>query len=186
MRACSSWSATAWVSQSATSASTKPSVARGVATGASEWVAADADAADLVVRGEPDERLAVAGLGVAGYVIAPLAVGGRVLGAITLVAAPGRNLGESEARLAQDLARRAALALDAERRRGLTRELLQMVGGELRAPLASLGRALRATADPAKAGAVRTAARALSAVARAARPAARFVAVPPHAHPPPV
>src|SRR5437867_2769300 len=54
-----------------------------------------------------------------------------------------------------------------------------MVGGELRAPLASLGRALRATTDPAKAGAVRTAARALSAVAREARVAARFVAVTP-------
>jgi len=163
-------------------APTAVGVTRALDTGASEWVAADADAADLVVRGEPDERLAVAGLGVDGYVIAPLAVGGRVLGAITFVAAPGRNLGESEARLAQDLARRAALALDAERRRGLTRELLQMVGGELRAPLASLGRALRATADPAKAGAVRTAARALSAVAREARVAARFVAVTPDAN----
>ncbi|HEY3098909.1 MAG TPA: GAF domain-containing protein [Methylomirabilota bacterium] len=163
-------------------APTSVGVTRALETGASEWVSADAEAADLVVRGEPDERLAVAGLGVEGYVIAPLAVGGRVLGAITLVAAPGRGLGESEVRLAQDLARRAALALDAERRRGLTRELLQMVGGELRAPLASLGRALRATTDPAKAGAVRTAARALSAVAREARVAARFVAVTPDAN----
>ena len=156
-------------------------VTRALETGASEWVVADANAGDLVVRGEPDEHRAVAGLGVDGYVVAPLAVGGRVLGAITLVAAPGRDLGESEVRLAQDLARRAALALDAERRRGLTRELLQMVGGELRAPLASLGCALRATTDPAKAGAARTAARALSAVAREARLAARFVAVTPHA-----
>jgi len=156
-------------------------VTRALETGASEWVVADANAGDLVVRGEPDEHRAVAGLGVDGYVVAPLAVGGRVLGAITLVAAPGRDLGESEVRLAQDLARRAALALDAERRRGLTRELLQMVGGELRAPLASLGCALRATTDPAKAGAARTAARALSAVAREARLAARFVAVTPDA-----
>ena len=156
-------------------------VTRALETGASEWVVADANAGDLVVRGEPDEHHAVAGLGVDGYVVAPLAVGGRVLGAITLVAGPGRDLGESEVRLAQDLARRAALALHAERRRGLTRELLQMVGGELRAPLASLGRALRATTDPAKAGAARTAARALSAVAREARLAARFVAVTPDA-----
>jgi PAS domain S-box-containing protein len=156
-------------------------VVRALDTGASEWVAAAANAADLVVRGEPDEREAIAALGVEGYVVAPLAVGGRVLGAITLVAAPGRELGEGEARLAQDLARRAALALDADRRRGVTREILQMVGGELRAPLASLGRALRATTDPAKAGAVRTAARALSVVAREARMAARFVAVTPDA-----
>jgi signal transduction histidine kinase len=154
-------------------------VTRALETGAAEWVAADADAADLAVRSEPEECRAVVELGVQGYVVAPLAVGGRVLGAITLVAGPGRNFGESEAWLAQDLARRAALALDAERRRGTARELLQMVGGELRAPLASLGRALRATTDPAKAGAVRTAARALSAVAREARVAARFVAVTP-------
>src|SRR5207244_6731732 len=98
------------------------------------------------------------------------------------VPGPGRNFGESEAWLAPDPARRAPPALDAERRRGIPRELLQMVGGELRAPLASLGRALRATADPAKAGAVRTAARALSAVAREARVAARFVAVTPDAN----
>src|SRR5262249_38175276 len=115
-------------------------------------------------------------LGVGGYVVAPLTAAGRVLGAITLVAAPGRELGESEALLAQDLARRAALALDAERRRGIAREMLQMVGGELRAPLAALGRALRATAHPPKA--VRPAARALSAVAREARVAARYVAAP--------
>jgi len=154
-------------------------VTRALESGDSEWVPADAIPADLAVRDEADEQHALAGLGVEGYVVAPLAVGGRVFGAITLVAAPGRELGEPEVRLAQDLARRAALALDAERRRGMARELLQMVGGELRAPLATLGRALRATADPAKAGAVRTAARALSAVAREARVAARFVAVAP-------
>ena len=153
-------------------------VTRALDTGTAEWVEVDASVDDLAVRGESDERQAVADLGVGGYIVAPLAVGGRVLGAITLVAAPGRELGESEARLAQDLARRAALALDAERRRGMAREILQIVGGELRAPLASLGRALRATTDPAKAGAVRTAARALSAVAREARVAARIVAVP--------
>jgi PAS domain S-box-containing protein len=156
-------------------------VARALDTGASEWVPVDATVADLAVRGGPDEREAVDRLGVHGYVVAPMAVSGRVLGAITLVASQGRELGESEARLAQDLARRAALALEADRRRVAARELLEMVGGELRAPLASLGRALRATTDPAKAGAARTAARALSAVAREARLAARFVAVTPEA-----
>jgi PAS domain S-box-containing protein len=156
-------------------------VARALDTGASEWVPVDASVSDLAVRGEPDEHEAVDQLGVHGYVVAPMAVSGRVLGAITLVAAEGRELGENEARLAQDLARRAALALEADRRRGAARELLQMVGGELRAPLASLGRALRATTDPAKAGAARTAVRALSAVAREARLAARFVAVTPEA-----
>jgi len=133
----------------------------------------------LAVRGVPDERRTVTALDVDGYVVVPLTVGGRALGAITLVCAPGRQLGESEVSLAQDIARRIALALDAERRRGMTREMLQIFGGELRAPLAVLGRALRASTDPAKAGAVRTAARALSAVAREARVAARYVAVPP-------
>jgi PAS domain S-box-containing protein len=156
-------------------------VGRALETGASEWVAAGADATDLAVRGEPGEGDAVAALGVQGYVVAPLAVNGLVLGAITLVVSADRVFGESEARLAQDLARRAALALDAERRRGDTRELLRLVGGELRAPLATLGRALRATTDPARTGAARTAVRALSAVAREARLAARFVAVVPEA-----
>src|SRR5262249_4426391 len=134
---------------------------------------------DLVVTGKPDERRTVAALDVDGYVVVPLTVGGRVLGAITLVGAPGRELGARELSLAPDVARPAALPLDAERRGGPTRELLQVLGGELRAPLAVLGRALRASTDPAKAGAVRTAARALSAVAREARVAARYVAVPP-------
>src|SRR5262249_62359404 len=93
---------------------------------------------DLVVTGKPDERRTVAALDVDGYVVVPLTVGGRVLGAITLVGAPGRQLGESEVSLAQDIARRIALALDAERRRGMTREMLQIFGGELRAPLAAL------------------------------------------------
>jgi PAS domain S-box-containing protein len=157
-------------------------VARALDTGTSEWVPAHASASDLAVRGDPDEDEAVSRLGVQGYVVAPMAVAGRVLGAITLVASEARELGENEARLAQDLARRAALALDADRRRGAARELLQIVHVELRGPLASLGRALRATTDPANAGAARTAARALSAVAREARLAARFVAVTPEAY----
>jgi signal transduction histidine kinase len=111
----------------------------------------------------------------------PLVVRGRWLGAITLATMPGRAYGESEARLAQDLARRAALALDASRRHGEARELLRLVGGELRPPLAALGRALRGAADPAATGAARTAVRALSAVAREARAAARLVAVAPDA-----
>jgi PAS domain S-box-containing protein len=153
-------------------------VSRALETGVSEWVDAGGDPTALVVRGEAEEAAAVARLGARGYVIAPLAANGQVLGAITLVVTDERGFGESEARLAQDLARRAALALDADRRRGDAREVLRLVGGELRAPLASLGRALRAGADPARAGAARTAARALSAVAREARVAARFVAVP--------
>src|SRR5262249_20968434 len=157
-------------------APTAPGVTRALDTGATEWISADARVDDLAVRGEAEEREAVAGLGGGGDGVAAVTVGGRVLGAITLVAAPGRELGESEARLAQDLARRAALALDAERRRGTARGLLQLVGGELRAPLASLGRALRASADPAKAGAARTAARPPAAVARAARLAPALLA----------
>jgi PAS domain S-box-containing protein len=153
-------------------------VTRALATGTLEWVGLDADPRDLAVLGAGAEPALVSSLGVDGYVVAPLVAGGRVLGAITLVAAPGREFGEIDARLAQDLARRAALALESVRRHGEARELLRMVGGELRAPLATLSRALRATADPARAGAIRTAARALSAVARETRAAARLVAGP--------
>src|SRR5262249_2527453 len=110
-------------------APTAPGVTRALDTGATEWISADARVDDLAVRGEAEEREAVAGLGVGGYVVAPLTVGGRVLGAITLVAAAGRELGGSEARLAPDLAPRAALALRAQPRRRVAPGLPPSVRG---------------------------------------------------------
>ncbi len=53
------------------------------------------------------------GLGIASHVIVPLTARGRTLGALTLVAArSGRRYGPADLALAQDLARRAALAVD--------------------------------------------------------------------------
>ena len=52
-------------------------------------------------------------LGLKSYMVVPLAARGRMLGAITFVAAEsGRRYGEEDLELAEDLARRAALAVD--------------------------------------------------------------------------
>ncbi|MDP9368478.1 MAG: GAF domain-containing protein [Chloroflexota bacterium] len=53
------------------------------------------------------------GLGIASHVIVPLTARGRILGALTLVAAEsGRRYGRDDLALAEDLAQRAALAVD--------------------------------------------------------------------------
>jgi PAS domain S-box-containing protein len=62
---------------------------------------------------DPDQRQLILELGCAAAVIVPLVARGRTLGAITLVAAGAdRAYGASDAALAEDLARRAALAVD--------------------------------------------------------------------------
>jgi PAS domain S-box-containing protein len=55
-------------------------------------------------------------LGLSSYMVVPLIARGRTLGAITLVSAEsGRRYGEQDLKLAEDLARRAALAVDNSR-----------------------------------------------------------------------
>jgi GAF domain-containing protein len=52
-------------------------------------------------------------LGLKSYLVVPLVARGRTLGAITLVAAEsGRRYGTAQLELAEELARRAALAVD--------------------------------------------------------------------------
>jgi PAS domain S-box-containing protein len=88
-------------------------------------------AADVVRTGEPqlvpeltDEMIEDAAedefhlellrdLGLESYICVPMVARGRVLGAITLLGAgSGRSFGEADLALAQDLARRAAIAID--------------------------------------------------------------------------
>jgi PAS domain S-box-containing protein len=62
---------------------------------------------------DPERRAAVLALGLRSYLAVPLLVRGRVLGVITLIGAEsGRLLGEADLALAQEVARRAAVALD--------------------------------------------------------------------------
>ena len=72
------------------------------------------DEAFLRATSRDDEHFRVIReLGFQSYVCAPLVARGRILGAITLVStSPERRYGEAEVEMAEDLARRAALAVD--------------------------------------------------------------------------
>jgi len=70
---------------------------------------------ELVERAARDERHRelLRKLGLRSYMVVPLVARGRTLGAISFVAAEsGRRYGEADLRLAEELARRAALAVD--------------------------------------------------------------------------
>lgn len=106
-----------------------PDAAHGVAsvirTGKSELGPEVPD--ELLVEQAVDEaHLALLrDLGLQSYLVAPLAVRGRVLGAITFVhAESGRRYDEDDRLVAEDLARRAAVSID---NAGLVRELAQAV-----------------------------------------------------------
>ena len=76
-------------------------------------IAADGVAACGGSVSDPDQRRLILELGCDAAVIVPLVARGRTLGAMTLVAAnPERIYGAPDAALAEDLARRAALAVD--------------------------------------------------------------------------
>jgi PAS domain S-box-containing protein len=95
---------------------------------------------------DPDQLRLLRQLGLRSVMIVPLVARGRTLGAITLVTAEsGRTYGHDDLALAEDLARRAALAVDnarlyqeaqeAARRKD---QFLAMLAHELRNPLAPL------------------------------------------------
>ncbi|MDI1479146.1 ATP-binding protein [Polyangium sp. y55x31] len=93
-----------------------PNAAHGVAnvlrTGKREWVPEIPDAL-LVETTVADEQLAlVRSLGLTSYAVVPLVARGRVLGALTLAGEGQRRLDVDDLAFAEDLSRRAALALD--------------------------------------------------------------------------
>jgi PAS domain S-box-containing protein len=94
----------------------KPDAPHGVPfvlrTGQSEWVPDIPDEL-LVATTEDEEHLALMrSLGLTSYAVVPVVARGRVLGALTLVSEGGRRLVSEDLGFAEELARRAAMALD--------------------------------------------------------------------------
>jgi predicted ATPase/signal transduction histidine kinase len=95
---------------------------------------------------DPERRRVVRELGVASGMVVPLTAGERHLGAITLVSSDaGRRYGPRDLALAEELARRAALAIDnarlyreAREAIRLRDEFLSIASHELNTPIASL------------------------------------------------
>ena len=95
---------------------------------------------EQVARDERHRKLLV-GLGLRSYMVVPLVARGRVLGAISFISAEsGRRYGEADLRLAEELARRAAYAVDNAR-------LYEEAQKELRASMDQLEAVLRGVAE---------------------------------------
>jgi PAS domain S-box-containing protein len=133
-----------------------------IRSGVSEMIAVITD--DLLVASIPDPELlgVMRELGLRSYVGVPLAARGRVLGAITFIAAEsGRRYDAADLAVAEDLAHRAAVAVEnarlyqavreADRRKD---EFLALLGHELRNPLAPVRNALHILKAPAATEAV--------------------------------
>ncbi len=132
-----------------------PSVVR---SGILEYVPNISEA--LLLRREPDpERLAILRrLALNATICAPLIARERILGAITLSTGAGRDLTREDVRVAEDLARRAAFAIDnarlyeeAQRALRAREEILAVVTHDLRSPLSAViaGASLLASVDAA-------------------------------------
>src|SRR4051812_931250 len=100
-----------------------------------------------VIAHDDDHRRRLRQLDLRSYIIAPLAARGRVLGAITLAAAAdsGRSYRAPDVAMAEEVARRAALAIDNARLYTLAQQairareaVLAVVSHDLRNPLAGI------------------------------------------------
>ena len=88
-------------------------VAMAVRTGEAQLVAEVPDTLLQTVVPDREQRASLQALGLASYIVTPLTVGGRVIGIVAFVRTrPGRSFRVSDLELAQELARRAAVAVE--------------------------------------------------------------------------
>lgn len=119
-----------------------PSVVR---TGATEYVP---EMSELLLQERervPERQLLLRSLGLNSTISTPLIARGRILGALTLSTTIGRQLTVDDVRIAEDLARRAAFAIDharlydeAQRAVRSREEILAIVSHDLRTPLSAV------------------------------------------------
>ncbi len=125
-------------------------------TGQSEMVADIPDAALVASAQDPEHLRILRALGLKSYLCVPVTAQGKTVGAVTFVAAESdRRFDAADLALAEDLARRAGIAMDnarlyseareAERRKD---EFLAMLAHELRNPLAPIRNALHIMNQP--------------------------------------
>ncbi len=118
-------------------------------TAIDQGLAVRLDRIDESVRDEmstsPEHRRAIDALGMASMLAVPLVARGRTVGAIAFYSATAARYGEDDVDLAEELARRAALALDnarlyREARQAITarNEVLSVVSHDLGNPLAAI------------------------------------------------
>jgi PAS domain S-box-containing protein len=127
-----------------------PAVLRVLNTGRSEMVAAITEEMIAALARNEEHLRALRALGLRSVMLVPLSARGRNLGVMTFVAADsGRRYGPADLALAEDLARRAALAADNARLYHEAQEadrqkdaFLAMLAHELRNPLAPVRNAL--------------------------------------------
>ncbi|QRN93208.1 PAS domain S-box protein [Archangium violaceum] len=117
-------------------------VARVVQTGQSELLPDLSDVGWIAEALGLAEPTLLSDLGAQSYLCVPLTARGKTFGAMVLVANPGRSYDSEDLRLAEELARRAALAIDnarlyeqAQTAVRIREEILAVVSHDLRNPL---------------------------------------------------
>ena len=127
----------------------RPDAASGPAhvirTGKTELEAQVSDSALHDIAPEPERLRLLQALGLNSYISAPLRTRGRILGSITFFTDIGRSLSADDVAMAEDLARRAATAIDnarlydeAQRAVHAREDILAIVTHDLRTPLAAI------------------------------------------------
>jgi signal transduction histidine kinase len=129
-----------------------------IRTGKTELETHVSDSALHDIAPEPDRLRLLQALGLNSYISAPLRTRGRILGSITFFTDADRTLSVDDVAMAEDLARRAATAIDnarlydeAQRAVHAREDILAIVTHDLRTPLAAIvtAAATQAAAAPA-------------------------------------